>query len=100
MANQISTSKKAKSASTKEDKTVSSFRRALEADDIGYYFLKLSILGFFYFLSSLEPNIHRIAAIVRYPFFVSFVFIIIVIMVKAYGITHEKIFWKAINDFL
>jgi hypothetical protein len=91
--------KKAYPKSNETEKSESDGRKALEADDIGYYFLKLSLISFFYFLASLVLNIHQFGVVVRYLTFFSLVTILTFGMIYAYKTTHRKTYREAINDF-
>ena len=84
---------------TKDEKATQDFKRALEADDVGYYFLKLSLLSFLYFLASLALNIQEVYIGVR--IFVSFLVGLLVtyVLIRSYKATHRKSFSKALKDF-
>jgi uncharacterized membrane protein len=90
---------KAYPKSDKTKKATADGRRALEADDVGYYFLKLSLLAFFYFLTFLALSIPGIGVGVRIPMTLLFTFLVTYVMIYAYKTTHRKTFWEAFNDF-
>jgi hypothetical protein len=82
----------------KQEKAITEFRRALEADDVGYYFLRLCLLLFMCFLVSLVLNIYELGAIRLVVFFFG-VFIVTYLAVYSYKTTHGKHFSEAFFDF-
>lgn len=84
---------------TKEEKAIKDFKRALESDDVGYYFLKLSLLSFLYFLVSLVLNVHELGIGVRIIVFFFVGLLVTYVTIYSYKTTHRKRFSEALRDF-
>lgn len=84
---------------TKDKKATEDFKRALESDDIGYYFLKLSLLSFLYFLVSLVLNVQELNIWFRIVTSISVGLLITYVLIRSYKATHRKPFSVAFKDF-
>jgi hypothetical protein len=84
---------------TKDKKATKDFKRALEADDLGYYFLKLSLLSFLYFLVSLVLNIKEFGIGLRIILSASVGLLVTYVFIRSYKATHRKQFSEAFKDF-
>jgi len=84
---------------TKDEKATEDFKRALEADDVGYYFLKLSLLSFLYFLVSLILNVRELGIGARIISSVSVGLLVTYVLIRCYKATHRKTFSEAFKDF-
>ena len=84
---------------TKEEKAIKDYKRALESDDVGYYFLKLSLLSFLYFLVSLVLNVQGLGIGVRIVLSVSVGLLVTYVLIRSYKATHRKSFSEAFKDF-
>jgi len=84
---------------TKEKKAIGAFKRALESDDVGYYFLKLSLLSFTYFLVSLVLNVYELGIIVRIIVFFSAGLLVTFVAIYSYKTTHRKRFLESLIAF-
>jgi len=84
---------------TKDEKATGDLKRALESDDVGYYFLKLSLLSFPYFLVSLVLNVHELGICVRIIVFLLVGLLVTYVAVYSYKTTHQKRFSEALTDF-
>ena len=91
----------------KECKAISDYQRALEADDVGYFYMKYSILFFTFFISSIF--IHLLSNYIYVNYEIRFNYIILSIItytlllsinVITYGWIHKKKFVRALHDFL
>jgi len=88
---------------TPEGNSRKSLERALEADDIGYYYLKLSIVMFLWSLASFLLTIDLHDFYYRIALFLAFLIIdtvVTLVLVKTYQITHQRqSFRKAFGIF-
>jgi len=84
---------------TKNEKATKDYKRALEADDVGYYFLKLSLLLFLYFLISLVLNVKELQVEVRVISFILVGLLVTYVLIRCYKATHRKTFSEAFKDF-
>jgi hypothetical protein len=83
-------------------KAIESLKRALEADDIGYYYLKLSLLLFTWFVASLIfvfPQ-ETLTFEPRVAIFLIIAFIVSLLVILTYKCTHKKSLLKSFRDFL
>ena len=87
---------------TPEGNSKKSLERALEADDIGYCYIKFSIVFFLWSLASFILTIETSDFYSRLGLFLGFLILGIVFtlaVVKTYQITHQKPFKDALKDF-
>jgi hypothetical protein len=84
---------------TQDSNSKKSLERALESDDIGYYFIKLSMVFFLWSLASFILTIDTNNRIVIWSGFVTIGIVFTLILIKSYQITHKKRFKEAIHDF-
>lgn len=85
-----------------EKRAIKDYKRALEADDVGYFFMKYTVLFFAFSLGSIIINFLH-SKIQNFIFFICLNIIlyvwIIIIIIKIYGWIHHKNFFKALYDF-
>lgn len=86
---------------TSLQKATNDYRRALEADDIGYYYLKLSLVTFLWFLTSFVYVVptRLLDFWSRTIIFVSVAVFLTFVAVITYKETHRKSLLKACKDF-
>lgn len=84
---------------TSEEKATGDLRRALEADDVGYYYLKLSLMLFLWFLASVIFVLKWLDLHWRILGFLLSIVSLTFISVITYKCIHQKPLLKAFKDF-
>jgi len=85
--------------SSGEEKAIKDYKRALVADDVGYHYLKRSILFFSWFLASFTLCIDFIDFILRIGICLLVATILTYMVVNVYQETHMKGFIESTIDF-
>jgi len=84
---------------TGEEKSTNDLKRALEADDVGYYCVKLSLLFFLWFLASPVFAIESLNLYLRISIFLISIVFLTLAAVFTYKSTHRKRLPQAFKDF-
>ncbi len=80
-------------------KAIKDYQRALEADDVGYHYLKRSTLFFSWFLASIILCIDFIDFRLRTGIFLLFAIFLTYMLINVYRQTHMKGLIESARDF-
>jgi hypothetical protein len=83
---------------TSDDKAKGDLRRALEADDLGYYWAKFAFLFFLWFVSSFV-FVSELDMVWKMVIFLLSVTIVTFLALYTYKITHQKCWAQAVKSF-
>jgi len=84
---------------TGEEKAIKDYKRALEADDVGFHYLKRSILFFSWFLASIMLCFDFIDSCLRIGICLLFATFLTYMVVNVYRQTHMKGYIETVRDF-